>query len=415
VEEALNQTMRILYITQWFDPEPTVKGLAFVRALQECGHTVEVLTGFPNYPGGKIYPGYRIKFCQIEMVEGIRVIRVPLYPSHDGSAIKRIFNYLSFFATSIMFGLFLPKRPDLIYVYHPPATAGLAGTVLAALRRVPLVVDIQDLWPDTLRATGMLNNIRALKIIGGICRFIYRRAAKIIVISPGFAKQLAARGVPAKKIEIVYNWCDQDSLRNVSESAPPGVMQGRFNIVFAGTMGRAQALDAVLHAAKIVEQHNSRIQFIFVGGGIELDRLKALSESLSAWNVVFLPRMPMNEIGTLLRAADVLLVHLRDDPLFEITVPSKIQAYFAVGKPILNGVRGDAADLIERAGAGRSVQPQDIKDIAKVALEMACMSEEVLAEMGRSGKEFYERELALKVGVGKTDAILRTAVSPQRR
>jgi colanic acid biosynthesis glycosyl transferase WcaI len=151
------RTMRILYATQWFEPEPVLKGIGFARLMCERGHDVRVVTGFPNYPGGRVYPGYRLRLCRREVINDIPVDRVLLYPSHNRSAIARAFNYLSFAASMTVYGLFA-RRPDLIYAYHPPLTVGLAAAMVATIRRIPLVCDIQDLWPDTLAATGMLTN-----------------------------------------------------------------------------------------------------------------------------------------------------------------------------------------------------------------------------------------------------------------
>ena len=192
--------MRILMLTQWFDPEPTFKGLAFAKELVRLGHEVEVLTGFPNYPGGELYEGYKIRLIQRENIDGISVLRVPLYPSHDGSALRRIANYVSFAFSAAFIGALLVKPADVMYVYHPPATVGFAASVIGMVRRIPFVYDIQDLWPDTLAATGMLNNPSILKLVDSGCRFIYRHAAKIVVLSPGFKEMLITRGVPAKKI-----------------------------------------------------------------------------------------------------------------------------------------------------------------------------------------------------------------------
>ena len=150
--------MKILFLTQWFDPEPTFKGLTFARALVDRGHQVEILTGFPNYPGGRLYPGHSVKLRKRESMEGIPVTRVALFPSHDRSAIRRVANYLSFACTAATVGAFSVQPPDVVYVYHPPATIAFPAMVLKAIRRVPFVLDMQDLWPDTLEATGMVAN-----------------------------------------------------------------------------------------------------------------------------------------------------------------------------------------------------------------------------------------------------------------
>src|SRR5690606_27764828 len=159
-------TVRVLLLTQWFDPEPTFKGLVFARELVRQGFEVEVVTGFPNYPGGKLYPGYRVKLLQREFIDGVHVTRVPLYPSHDHGAIKRVLTYVSFAAALLFYGLFGAKRADVIYAYHPPLTVGIAAALIRFFRRIPVVYDIQDMWPDTLRATGMFSNEKALGVVG---------------------------------------------------------------------------------------------------------------------------------------------------------------------------------------------------------------------------------------------------------
>lgn len=400
--------MRVLILSQWFDPEPTFKGLAFARELVKLGHQVEVLTGFPNYPGGKLYLGYRVKFFQREMIDEISVVRVPLYPSHDTSAIKRIINYVSFAVSAAILGPLLVKRADVMYVYHPPATIGFAASVIGMFRRIPFVYDIQDLWPDTLAATGMINSPWALRLVDLVCRVIYRRAARIVVLSPGFKKILETRNVPEGKIEVIYNWCDENQIATMSQKDALQLephLQGRFNIVFAGTMGKAQALDAVLGAAAHLQPITPHVQFVFIGGGIEVDRLKLKSEQMELSNVLFLPRRPMSQIGSALCAADLLLVHLKDDPLFAITLPSKTQAYLAVGRPVIMAVHGDAAELVERAGAGLACTPEDSQSIVDVIIRFAAMSGEERENMGKKGAEYYQQELALSVGVRKFERI----------
>ncbi|WP_230411222.1 glycosyltransferase family 4 protein [Collimonas humicola] len=407
--------MRILLLTQWFDPEPTFKGLLFARKLQTLGHEVEVITGFPNYPGGKLYPGYRQKWCSREVLEGISVTRVPLYLSHDESAIKRMLNYFSFSLTSCLYGILVAKKPDVIYVYHPPMTVGLSGAMIGLVRRVPFVYDIQDLWPDTLRATGMMSNERVLGVVGRICNWIYRRASHLVVLSPGFRRLLIQRGVPESKISLIYNWCDEAAMQVPKNgSVDLSFMDGRFNLVFAGNMGKAQALDAVIAAAEIVAATDSQVQFVFVGGGIQVDALKTMSNSLGVENVRFLPRMPMSEVGTVLTKADALLVHLKNDPLFAITIPSKTQAYLAVGKPILMGVAGDAAELIRQARAGITVTPESPESIAQGVLHLAQLSAEDRNKMGQNAIDFYEKELSLRVGAGRFEDVFNNVLSREK-
>ena len=403
--------MRILIISQWFDPEPTFKGLAFARELVTMGHQVEVLTGFPNYPGGKVYPGYRIRFFQRETIDGISIIRVPLYPSHDTSALGRILNYASFALSAGILGTLLVNRADVVYVYHPPATVALPALMLKFFRRMPFVYDIQDLWPDTLQATGMVGNRFVLKCVDLWCRVTYICASRIVVLSPGFKRHLVSRGVPEEKVSVIYNWCDEKQLLAVEERAPEPELSGKFNVVFAGTMGKAQALDAVLDAAARIAAILPQVQFVFIGGGIDVKRLTEKKEQSNLHNVVFLPRRPMAEIGSILRMADILLVHLKDEPLFAITVPSKIQAYMAVGRPIVAAVRGNAAELVEEAGAGMGCLPEDPAAIAHAVTCIAKMGEDQRKIMGENGLKFYRNNLSLAVGAKHFENVFAAVAS----
>lgn len=392
--------MKVVLLTQWFDPEPTFKGLTFARELVRQGFEVEVVTGFPNYPGGKVYPGYRVSMIEREIIDGVRVTRLPLYPSHDGSALLRIANYVSFAASSLFYGLFIMKRPDILYAYHPPLTVGITASILRLFRRVPVVYDIQDMWPDTLRATGMVNNEKVLRVVASVCQWVYRRVDHLVVLSPGFKRLLVERGVPERKVEVIYNWCEEDALKKTAEYCPPSFPDAnRFRIVFAGNMGKAQALGAVIDAACLLAQSRPDICFVFVGSGIELENLKRDVVDRELDNVVFIPRVPMNEVGAILAAADALLVHLKDDPLFAITIPSKTQAYLAVGRPVLMAVPGDAAALVENAACGVSAEAESPQSLAAAAVKLADMSIEQRAEMGARSRDYYWKHLSLAVGV----------------
>jgi glycosyltransferase involved in cell wall biosynthesis len=400
--------MRILMLTQWFDPEPAFKGLPFAKELVKRGHEVHVLTGFPNYPGGKLYPGYRVRLLQREWIEGIPVIRVPLYPSHDDSSLRRILNYASFAASAALLAPLLIREADVVYAYHAPATIALPAMMLKLVRRMPFVYDINDLWPDSLSATAMMNNRAALALVGLWCRLTYRMANRIVVVTPGLKSALQGRGVPGSKIDLIYNWCDevQTAQRDGGEEAsdaprPPG----RFDVVFAGTMGKAQALDAVLDAAALVAGRCPAIRFVFVGGGIEAARLAARASAERLSNVTFLARRPVSEIGAILRAADVLLVHLKDDPLFRITIPSKTQAYLAAGRPILMAVAGDASALVASAGAGLTCAPEEPESIARGVIELYSMPSEQREALGRNGRRFYEQRLSLSAGVKRFEDV----------
>lgn len=400
---------RVLLLTQWFDPEPTFKGLVFARELVRQGFDVEVVTGFPNYPGGKVYVGYKIKLIQREWIDGVQITRLPLYPNHDQSAIKRVLNYASFAASALVYGLFMAKRADVMYAYHPPLTVGIAASLIRWGRGIPLVYDIQDMWPDTLRATGMLNNPRALALVGRVCDWVYKRVDQLVVLSPGFKRLLVQRGVPESKIDVIYNWADESALMSPAGTVPAAFPAAdRFRVVFAGNMGKAQALDAVLDAAAILQASGSRASLVMLGGGVEVSRLKTRALEMKLGNVVFLPPVPMSEVGTVLAAADVLLVHLRKDPLFEITIPSKTQAYMAVGKPLLMAVNGDTADLVRQANCGLTAESENPQALADAVDALAVMPADELKTMGENASRFYREALGLQVGAAKFAAVFES-------
>ncbi len=397
--------LKILIVTQWFDPEPTFKGLLFAKTLVDNGHQVEVITGFPNYPGGKVYDGYKINAYQKELIDGVVVHRVPLYPSHDGSAFKRIFNYISFAASSLLCGLFKVSKPDVIYSYHPPLTTSLAALFIGMFRRVPFITDIQDLWPDTLAATGMLTNSKALAIVDKVCHFVYRRAAKIVVLSPGFKKRLVAKGIPDSKIEIIYNWCDESALIH-SRATPLSLpANDKLNIVFAGNLGFAQGLPAIVEAAHLLSQRNVSANIVLIGDGVAKAAAQQQVAELQLDNIFFLPRVTMQEVGTLLKAADALLVHLTDDELFSITIPSRTQAYLAVGKPIVMGVDGDAAKLIENAQAGVCCKANSAQSLANAVEQLVALNADERQQMASNAHDFYHKHLSLAHGVKKFVAV----------
>jgi len=402
--------MRILILTQWFEPEPTFKGLAFAKELARRGHEVQVLTGFPNYPGGRIYEGYRIRLLQREEIDGIPILRVPLYPSHSRSRLGRTANYVSFALSAAIVGSAAVSRPDVIYAYHPPATIAFPALVLRWAYRARLVYDIQDLWPDSIAATGMLNGGAVLQMLSAWCRFVYAHSDHIAVLSPGFKRVLIDRGVPAEKISVIYNWCDESQLCG-SSSTSPGQLDSwsnKFLVIFAGTMGAAQSLDTVLEAAYLMKSSRPNVQFLFIGGGIDADRLASRAAALELSNVCFLPRVQPGEIGPVLSRADALLVHLKNDPLFHVTIPSKTQAYMAAGRPILMAVPGDAADVVREANCGVTCEPENPSSLAEAIVRLEAMSAEERRVLGENGRRFYESVFAFRVGISAFEAIFAT-------
>lgn len=353
--------MRVLILSQWYPPEPGLLMQELAQSLQGLGHDVTVLTGFPNYPSGRVYPGYRVRPWMKETIEGVPVVRVALYPEHSKSAVKRVVNFLSFAISSACLAPFLASRPDVLFVYHPPLTVGFPAIWLSWFWRVPFVYQIQDMWPETLSATGMLRSPRILRGVSRFAKLVYARAAAICVISPGFRTNLLAKGVPGGKVHVVSNWVDSAVYKPVEPDlvlAESLGLAGRFNVMFAGNMGEAQGLETVLEAAALLKDLPD-IQIVFVGDGTAEPTLQEVVRARGLGNVRFLGRRPIGDMPRLYALAAVLLIHLRDDPLFRITIPHKTFAYMASGKPVLAAMAGDAADVIATFGAGLVCQPDD--------------------------------------------------------
>jgi glycosyltransferase involved in cell wall biosynthesis len=405
--------MNILILTQWYPPEPGLLIQELAQTLMAHGHQVTVLTGFPNYPSGQLYPGYRLKLLQRETIAGVPVVRVPLYPEHSRSGIKRALNYLSFAASAATLGWFAVSKPDVMFVYHPPLTIGIPAYVLSRLWRIPFVYQIQDMWPETLRASGMLNNERALKLVGLFADRVYKWSKAICVISPGFRANLISKGVPEEKIHVISNWVDTDTYFPAvpdTETKSKLGLHGKFNVMFAGNIGEGQGLETIVVAAQLL-QDCPDVQFVIVGDGIALPRLKEAAEAQNVKNIRFLGRYQAKDMPGLYALADVLLIHLKDDPLFQITIPHKGFAYMASGRPILAAVKGDAANVVMEAHAGISCEPEDPHTLAETVRHFSKMTEGELQEMGKRGLEAVRTKYSREYLVSQIEKVLQAAVN----
>ncbi|UGU14385.1 glycosyltransferase family 4 protein [Sinomicrobium kalidii] len=398
--------MRILFIKQLFNPEPTAKSLDFAKELKKRGHKVQVLTGFPSYPLGKIYEGYRQKLWQREVMEGIEVIRVPIYPSQSDNGMKRMLHYLSYAFSASLLGPFLVKRPDVAFVYQGAIPVGIPAIVFKWFRGVPFVYDINDLWPETVAVSGMMKNKRLLKLINVWCSFNYRKASKITVATPGFKQRLIEKGVPEYKISFVPNWSrDKYSEEELDEQLKENYFpRDKFHVLYAGNLGVVQALDIVLEVAQQLKQEgNSNIQFTLLGGGADEARLKNRRKQLELHNVQFIERVDGGEVTKYLNSADALLVHLKNTDLFEITIPSKILSYLRTGKPILMGLKGNAAEIIKISGAGFLFEPQDVNDLKRKLEELYHLNMNERENMGKKGIEYYDNNLSIVASTEKLE------------
>ena len=245
--------MKILVLSHYFTPEPITKPLEIAEALRDEGHSVQVVTGFPNYPNGKLYPGYPLRLFRRDTIAGIPVIRTWVYPSHGSSRVGRLLNYASFMLSSIAGGL-VAGRFDAMYVWHPPLSIGVSAAAIAALRQRPFVYDVLDIWPESAIATGFLRPGRLFNLLARVETFVYRRAAHLFVVTEGAKASLIGKGVPPEKISVAPPWYDDADMRHVAPSDRDAVRShegwhGRFVVMFAGNMGVLQGLENLVHAA----------------------------------------------------------------------------------------------------------------------------------------------------------------------
>lgn len=395
---------RVLVLTQYYEPEGPIP-TSLAEGLASRGFQVEVLTAFPHHREGRTYGGYRQRPWLRESIHGIPVTRVPLYPSHDKSPLRRILTYATFGLSSVVPGRFLVRRPDVIYAYYPPTTIGLSALVHRVFRRhIPVIGHVQDLWPEAVSSSGMVQSSRALKFLSGLSRWVYKRTDLILTISPGFKAAIEAYGVDPEKIEVIYNWANEaaDMGAKPDPDLPtrPGI-KDPFTIVYAGNIGMVQALDTVLEAAIRLNGNGSPVQFLLLGSGAEEETLRKKAEKEQIKNVAFLGRKSPSEAAAIVNCAQAALIHLKDHPMFDSWIPGKTQSLLAIGKPILLGVRGDAAHLVLEAGAGLAFKPSDPVSLAEEASKMASMDPGDLAAMGARGKDYYMKHLSFDLAIKK--------------
>lgn len=328
------------------------------------------------------------------------ILRVGLYPSRSKSRIGRALNYLSFAVSAAVVGTVLVRDADVAYVYHPPPTVAVPALFLRLFRGIPFVYDVLDLWPDTLQATGMLESSMVLRAIGFYCKFVYHFAARIVVPTEGFRERLIKRGVHAERVSVIYNWSG-DIGGQVQPVSLPRETVGMIVVMYAGNIGPAQGLDIVISAARILEDDNVAVSFVFLGSGLDENRLRRRVVDEGVRNVFFLGRQLPAMMASYYRSADALLVHLRDDPLFAISIPSKIQSYLLAGKPVLLGGRGDAANLLRRSKAGFVFDPDSSEGLALAVKQFVDLTTVERDRLGISGREFYHIYLSLEVGAEK--------------
>lgn len=401
--------MRIGFVTQWFPPEPgTVVAAAIADGLAERGHHVDVLTGFPNYPTGKLQEGYPLqRYRRDERSARVTVHRAPLYPSHDTSATKRMLNYLSFAAAAWWVGRRHVPQPDAWLVYSSPATAALPALLSAYRSTIPTHLLIEDLWPDSVTQSGLVGgvvNSVVDAILHKFCNWTYRRATGIGVISPSMKSVLVDRGVDEGKISYTPNWVDaghDPSPPTAELRATLGLPAGRL-FMYAGNMGELQGLEPLVRAFS----HVPSARLVLIGGGIIRPHLESVVKREAIRNVSFLDPQPSSAIGRYVSASDVQVVSLQDTPLLRATMPSKVQSSLAAGRPVLVHAAGDVASLVSENGLGVACRPGDLEDTTNAITLLASRPAAELVEMGQKSRTFYMNHFCADAGLDRLEKLL---------
>lgn len=411
----------VAFICQWYEPEPVAQPGWIVSALRRQGLDVGVLTGIPNYPTGNVEPGYRAWRPRTERIDRVTVRRAPLYPSHDSSTFGRLLNYGSWAIGAAIFGLRTLRRSRASLVYSSPATAAFPAMVARWLFGVPYVLLIQDVWPDSIFASGFLGGSKRRLIEWILTRFVdatYRYAHHIAVISPGMADLLVSRGVSSEKISVVYNWVDEDPTRSTDGSgrdlrADLGIAPTDFVVMYAGNHGTAQALDTAVEAfAGLSAQTPAHL--VMVGDGVAKPELISRARRLGADNVHFVAPVPRHRMVQMMGEADAHLVSLARRPLFAVTTPSKLQSIMAAGHPVLVAADGDAARIVVEAQAGVAAPAEDAHALRGAVESLVAQGADGLRAMGRNGREHYEATMAAEVGAIRLADLLREAAAARR-
>jgi glycosyltransferase involved in cell wall biosynthesis len=390
--------MRVLLVSQHFWPESfRINDVA--SALQQAGCEVTVLTGQPNYPGGVVFEGYRANGTGMERHKGLEICRVPLVPRARGNALRLVTNYLSFIATAATLGAWQlrHRRFDVVFVYATsPILQVIAAVWLARLKGCAVVTWVQDLWPDSLEATGYLRNPRALATVSRLVRWIYARCDLLLVQSQAFVSPVRAL---AGKTTVRYhpNSGDEssDEQGSVAANAEALTLAAGFNVVFSGNLGTVQGLETVLDAAELLlDVPDAR--FVLVGSG---QRSAWLAEEIARrrlTNVQLTGRFPPERMPAILAQASALLVSLANSPAMLLTVPSKVQSYLAAGRPIIAALDGEGARIVLEAGAGVACPAADAPALASAVRQLHACTPAMRSAMGTAGRAYYERHFALR-------------------
>jgi glycosyltransferase involved in cell wall biosynthesis len=391
--------MNITYVCHYFAPEPAAPAARvheFARAWVASGHCVDVLTTFPNHPLGRVPAEYRAKPWATETLDGIRVLRCWLYAVPNRGVGRRGLDHLSFMVTSLLFGLPRIRRTNVVIASSPTLFSALSAWLIARVKRVPFVLEVRDLWPEAIVELDLIRrDSPTVQVLQRLAHFLYAEAARVVVVTEAFAERLARQGVPRGKLVVIPNGADTHffapTATDTGTTRQLLGLDGQYVVVYVGSHGVSHGLDVVLDAAAIQPD----VTFLMVGDGADRDRLVAERNRRHLANVVMRSSVPKHEVPGLYAAADACLVPLRDIPLFETFVPSKLFEVLAAGRPVIGAVRGEARDILTRSEGALVVDPERGDQLATAVdrLRHNPVFANQLAERGRAfACEHYDRD-----------------------
>jgi glycosyltransferase involved in cell wall biosynthesis len=377
------------------------------------GYEITVITAIPDYPQGKFYNGYSLFRRRREFINKVHIIRLPIIPRKKGKKIDLVLNYVSYFISALIFTFFhsYTDKYDMIFVHlTSPFFIGLPAVILKHQQHIPLIFWVLDLWPESLLAAGGIKNGFIFNVQIKIVRFVYNNCDKILIGSRGFGKSICEKGNYDDKLIYFPNWAEDiiesNNIMDTRNIFPfCNFIEENFILLFAGNMGEAQNLDMLIEAANLVKEI-SNIKWVFLGEGRKCIFLKNRVGKLNLEKNVFFPgRFPIETMPQFMKMADILLVSLKDEKIFNLTVPSKVQYYMSQGKPILAMLNGDGANLIIEANCGFCVPAGDYKKCAETVMKIY-NNRKILQSLGLNGKKYYEKYFGKKERIDQLEKII---------
>lgn len=388
--------MRILYVSQYFPPEmgaPSARVSQLARHWCEMGHDARVLTGFPHHPGGRVYDGYRGRFWtgfDREQYHGVTVYRTWLYPAANRGVVRRSASYASFCLSAALRGVLLDFTPDVVIGTSPQLLCAQAASWIARNKNARFVFEVRDLWPESLAAVGARGtDSRLYHALDRVAQNLYRRAWKTVVVTDEFERRLLTRGLDPARLAVVKNGVDTEMFRPDVAPASRLELAGKFVVSYIGTFGMAHSVGTILRAAELLRPRQD-IHFLIIGNGAERDNLLRQSRESRLDNVTFLGQQPWEAIPSFLTLSNACIVHLARSPLFESVLPSKMFEIMAAARPVVLGVRGEAARLLSEARAGVTCEPESAAELSEAIVRLAA-DPELCRRLGQNGRDYVVR------------------------